>query len=72
MKVFKELSDSCEGYESSENNMIQEMENLFDKAKHHVGNNRSSTYQMDGTSISLNLPIEKDEVYHRKRGYRGC
>lgn len=33
IKIFKELSDICEGYESTEDTVIQEMETLLVKAK---------------------------------------
>jgi len=68
IKIFKELSDICEGYESSENIMLQEMENLLVKARQHVGSRRKLRCKTDGALVSSNLPIEKDKVYHRKRG----
>ncbi len=68
IKIFKELSDICEGYESTEDTVIQEMETLLVKAKQLVQKKKNSSFHIDGEIISSNLPIEKEKVYHRKRG----
>jgi hypothetical protein len=72
MKIFKELSDACEGYQDTENIMIQKLESLliegkilaWEEAKLCCATNAS---QHEGAIISSSLATEKDKVYHRKK-----